>query len=122
MADPPAKTGTIGKQRNAEKWPRAPGFKPSWQKFKTRNPQISEAMTVFDRCKRAVPPEPLPGKMEDHKLDGPLKGFMDCHLDFDVVLIYKPLPNGAIKLLRVCDHSYLKGPKAKVLARLLRLE
>jgi addiction module RelE/StbE family toxin len=110
------------KQRNKAKWPQAPGFKASWQQFKAHNPQISDAMTTFDRCKRAIPPEPLPGKMDDHKLDGPLKGYMDCHLDADVVLIYKPLTDGAIKLLRVCDHSQLKGPKAKVLARLLKLE
>jgi addiction module RelE/StbE family toxin len=115
MAAPP-------KKRNNDKWPQAIGFKPSWQKFKTKNPQISDAMTTFDRCKRAVPPEQLPGKMDDHKLDGPLKGYMDCHLDYDVVLIYKPLPNGRIKLLRICDHSQLLGPKAKALAKLLNSE
>jgi mRNA-degrading endonuclease YafQ of YafQ-DinJ toxin-antitoxin module len=53
--------------------------------------------------------------MVDHKLGGPLKGYMDCHLDADVVLIYKPLPHGAI-------NSQLKGQKAKVLAKLLKLE
>ncbi len=56
-----------------EEWAIALGFKDSWQKFKT--PALSEAMTVFNRQKRAKPPEPLPAKMNDHKLDGPLKGF-----------------------------------------------
>jgi hypothetical protein len=74
----------------------------------------------FDRCKRAIPPQPLPGKMNDHKLGGPLKDFMECHLDDDVLLIYKPLPGGSIKLLRVCTHADLKGPKAKVLAKQLK--
>jgi addiction module RelE/StbE family toxin len=122
MAQRPEEPGKEEKKRNAAKWPRAPGFKLSWQKFKAKNPEISEAMTIFDRCKRAVPPEPLPGKMADHKLGGPLKGYMDCHLDHDVVLIYKPQPKGAIKLIRICDHSHLKGPKAKALAKLLDLE
>jgi addiction module RelE/StbE family toxin len=110
------------KPRNNAKWPQASGFKPSWKRFKAKNPQISEAMTVFDGCKRAIPPEPLPGKMDDHKLGGALSGYMDCHLDHDVVLVYKALPNGIIKLLRVCDHAQLKGPPAKVLAKLLKSE
>jgi mRNA-degrading endonuclease YafQ of YafQ-DinJ toxin-antitoxin module len=42
---------------------------------------------------------------------------MECHLDNDALLIYKPLPNGAIKLFRICEHADLKGPKAKALAK-----
>lgn len=101
-----------------EVWSLAPGFRDSWQQFKTDT--LSDAMTVFNRHKRATPPEPLPAKMKDHKLDGPLKGFMECHLEDDVLLIYKPMPKGAIKLLRICTHADLKGPKAKTLAKLLK--
>jgi len=32
--------------------------------------------------------------MNDHKLGGPLKEYMECHLDGDVLLIYKPLHGG----------------------------
>jgi addiction module RelE/StbE family toxin len=77
-------------------------------------------MRVFNRHKRATPPEPLPAKMSDHKLDGPLRGFMECHLDDDILLIYKTMPKGAIKLFRVCTHADLKGPKAKALTKLLK--
>ena len=79
-------------------------------------------MTEFDRCKRAVPPESLPPGMQDHKLTGLLAGFSECHLDDDVLLIYKPQSGGAIKLLRVCTHDDLKGPRAKALAKQLRQE
>lgn len=106
--------------RNNADWELAAGFKESWKQFKTDG--IRTAMTEFDRCKRAVPPEQLPGKMRDHKLDGPLKGFMECHLGDDVLLIYKTLSGGTIKLLRVCTHGDLKGPKAKTLAKLLKGE
>jgi mRNA interferase YafQ len=118
MPPPPGKPDPP--KRNNADWLQAPGFRASWKKFKVQYPHISDAMTTFDRCKRAVPPEPLPGKMEDHKLDGPLKGYMDCHLDDDVILLYKTLPNGAIKLLRICTHADLKGPKAKVLKKQLK--
>jgi addiction module RelE/StbE family toxin len=105
-------------QRNDAHWSMAPGFRESWKRHKTD--AVSEAMTEFDRYKRSVPPAELPGRMRDHKLDGPLKGFMECHLADDVLLIYKPVAGGAIKLLRVCTHADLKGPKAKTLAKLLK--
>jgi addiction module RelE/StbE family toxin len=104
--------------RNDEEWPLAPGFTESWKRFKSE--VISEAMTTFDRCKRAVPPQQLPAKMKDHKLLGPLKGYMECHLDDDALLIYKPMPNGTIKLFRMCEHADLKGPKAKALVKQLK--
>ena len=50
-------------------------------------------------------------------MDGPLKGFYDCHLDDDVILIYKPIGNGACKLFAVCTHADLTGPKAKIFSR-----
>jgi addiction module RelE/StbE family toxin len=106
--------------RNKEDWPLAAGFRESWQRFKTD--AISDAMTTFDRCKRAIPLQPLPAKMKDHNLKGALKGYSECHLDDDVLLIYKPAPNGAIKLFRVCTHEDLKGPKAKTLAKQLKSE
>ena len=77
-------------------WELAPGFRETWKRLLKENPSIKDAMAEFNRCKRANPPERLPGKMSDHKLDGPLKGFMDCHLAKDVILIYRPLQNGAI--------------------------
>jgi mRNA interferase YafQ len=111
---------SVGPKRNDQDWPQASGFKASWKQFKTD--AISDAMTEFDRCKRSNPPRQLPAKMKDHKLDGPLKGFMECHLADDVLLIYKPITGGAIKLLRVCTHADLKGPKAKALAKTLKSE
>src|ERR1700738_1488875 len=107
-------------KRNNVDWELALGFKNSWQRFKTD--AIREAMTTFDRCTRSTPPEPLPAKMNDHKLDGPFKGFMECHFDNDVLLIYKPIANGGIKLFRICTHADLKGPKGKVLAKQLKKE
>jgi mRNA-degrading endonuclease YafQ of YafQ-DinJ toxin-antitoxin module len=107
-------------KKGEAEWELAPGFKDSWKKHLTKNHEIKAAMTEFDRCKRAVPPTQLPGKMADHKLDGPLKGFMDCHLAQDVILIYKPIAKGAIKLFLLCDHDDLKGVKAKALLRRLK--
>jgi mRNA-degrading endonuclease YafQ of YafQ-DinJ toxin-antitoxin module len=70
-------------------------FRPLPRSPSVKTDVISEAMTTFDRCKRAVPPEILPATMKDHKLNGPFKGYMECHLEHEALLIYKPMPNGA---------------------------
>jgi addiction module RelE/StbE family toxin len=114
MADP-EKRDQAPPSRNDEDWPLAPGFAASWKRHKTR--PVSGAMTTFDRCKRAIPPQPLPAGMKDHNLKGPLKGFRECHLDANSLLIYKPVDNGAIKLFRVCTHDELSGPRAEALAK-----
>jgi addiction module RelE/StbE family toxin len=110
MVDP-----ATGKQekRNEGDWSLAPGFADTWKKYKTA--AVSDAMTAFDRCKRAVPPKPLPPNMKDHKLKGRLGAFRECHLGDDVLLIYQPLPDGTINLVTVCEHADLTGPKAKSL-------
>jgi mRNA-degrading endonuclease YafQ of YafQ-DinJ toxin-antitoxin module len=109
----------IESEKQEVEWELAPGFKDSWKRYLEANPGIKSAMTEFDRCKRANPPTPLPGKMADHKLVGPLKGFMDCHLADDIILIYKPIANGGIKLFLLCEHADLKGPKARSLRKRL---
>jgi addiction module RelE/StbE family toxin len=102
------------------KWELAPGFKASWKKYGKGNADITAEMAEFNRCKRCIPPEQLPGRMQDHKLEGPLKGFHDCHLADDIILIYKPLANGCYKLFVICTHADLKGPKQKILAKKLK--
>jgi mRNA interferase YafQ len=112
MADEP--------ERNDCKWPSAPGFKESWKKFKSDS--TTEAMKTFNDCKRSVPPRPLPRGMRDHKLEGPLKDYRECHLEGDILLIYKTLPDGVVRLLRVCTHNDIVGPKAQALAAALKGE
>lgn len=106
-------------KKSEVKWEIAPGFKEAWKHYSKLYPSIKEAMTEFNKCKRDTPPRQLPKKMKDHKLGGPLKEFMDCHLDEDVILIYKNKSGGAIKLLLICQHKDLEGPRAKDLAKRL---
>jgi addiction module RelE/StbE family toxin len=107
-------------KREETEWQLAPGFRASWKKFKSD--ALNEAMTTFNDCKRATPARALPRGMKDHKLSGPLKDFWECHLEGNTLLLYKPLPGGAIKLVRVCDHDGIAGPKGKALAASLKKE
>ena len=53
---------------------------------------------------------PLPAKYKDHALTGNHKGFRDCHIKPDLVLIYKKTEEGELlilKLVRLGSHSEL---------------
>lgn len=50
----------------------------------------------------------LPANLRDHALAGRWKGFRDCHVKPDLVLIYEKLP-GVVRLVRLGSHSELFG-------------
>ncbi len=51
--------------------------------------------------------QPLPPKNRDHVLAGKWKGFRDCHIEPDWVLIYQLSP-GRLGLARTGSHSDLE--------------
>lgn len=54
--------------------------------------------------------KPLPHKYQDHPLTGPWKGYRDCHITNDWVLIYKvDKKNKTLLLQRLGSHSELFG-------------
>lgn len=50
----------------------------------------------------------LPEQLRDHALIGRWKGYRDCHLRPDLVLVYRKTP-GALELVRLGSHSELFG-------------
>jgi mRNA interferase YafQ len=54
-----------------------------------------------------VADKPLPIKNRDHPLTGPYKGFRDCHIKPDVVLIYSKPNKNTLWLARIGTHSEL---------------
>ena len=51
--------------------------------------------------------EPLPEKYRDHSLIGDWSGYRECHIQPDLLLIYKKLDKGLLKLARLGSHSEL---------------
>ncbi|HHV6940066.1 TPA: type II toxin-antitoxin system YafQ family toxin, partial [Haemophilus influenzae] len=51
---------------------------------------------------------PLPEKYKDHALTGNWKGWRDCHIKNDLVLIYK-IVGDEIRLARLNTHSEIFG-------------
>ena len=52
---------------------------------------------------------PLPAKFSDHPLKGKLRGFRDCHVSPDWVLVYRKQDDGELLLVlnRITSHSNL---------------
>ncbi len=51
--------------------------------------------------------EPLPERYVDHALSGNWKGFRDCHIKPDLVLIYAKPDTQTLQLVRMGSHSEL---------------
>lgn len=49
--------------------------------------------------------ESIPEKYRDHALSGTLKGFRDCHIKPDLVLIYKINDDNVVELYQLNSHS-----------------
>ncbi|MCE2987965.1 MAG: type II toxin-antitoxin system YafQ family toxin [Phenylobacterium sp.] len=64
--------------------------------------ELMEVLDLLQAGKR------LPASRNDHPLKGQFKGYRDCHLKPDLVLIYKKSKT-TIKLARLGSHSELFG-------------
>lgn len=52
---------------------------------------------------------PLPEKYSDHALGGEWKGFRECHIKPDILLIYLKRDDDTLQLVRLGSHSELFG-------------
>lgn len=50
--------------------------------------------------------EPIPARCVDHALSGNWEGFRDCHIQPDLVLVYR-IFNNTLQLARIGSHSEL---------------
>ena len=72
------------------------------------NKTTREISTNGNQFKRDVKDIPLPEKYRDHGLEGQWKDCRDCHINPDLVLIYRKTEN-RLQLIRLGTHSELFG-------------
>ncbi len=56
-----------------------------------------------------VEDKPLPESYRDHALVGNWKGYRECHLKSDLLLIYRTQEPGILRIARLGSHSELFG-------------
>jgi mRNA interferase YafQ len=78
-------------------------FKKDYKKVKKQNKDIGKLSVVIDKL---AAKERLDAKYSDHPLTGSWKGFRDCHVEPDWILIYQTTAEALI-LARTGAHSEL---------------
>jgi mRNA interferase YafQ len=81
-------------------------FKRDYKREKKANPSLDAILTPILNLLAAD--AILPERLSDHALRGEWKGFRDCHVKPDLVLIYAKSA-GALSLARLGSHSELFG-------------
>jgi mRNA interferase YafQ len=81
-------------------------FKRDFKREKRTDPDLDGVLRPV--IVLLVADETLPEKLSDHGLSGTWKGYRDCHIKPDLVLIYKK-SEGKLSLARLGSHSELFG-------------
>lgn len=82
-------------------------FKKDFKREVKSDPRVNNLLS--DILNLLVSDTPLPSKLRDHGLSGEWRGFRDCHVKPDLVLIYKKVNDDVLKLVRLGSHSELFG-------------
>lgn len=87
---------------------RTTAFKRDYKR-EAKNPHHADIGSLFGEVLDHLLNEtPLPEANRDHPLKGDWKGYRDCHLKPDLVLIYRKTEE-EIELVRVGSHSEIFG-------------
>lgn len=82
---------------------RANSFKRSFKKIKLTDDEESNYIEIVYKL---LNEEELETKYKDHQLKGNMKGFRECHIKPDLLLIYR-VENDILELLDIGSHSEL---------------
>ena len=78
-------------------------FKRDYKKIKKQNKELNKLRILIEKL---ISGEKLQPKYNDHPLAGEFKGYRDCHIEPDWLLIYKKTADTLI-LERMGSHSVL---------------
>ncbi len=78
-------------------------FKKDYKRIKKQNKDLQKLRVVINKL---TIEEKLDLKYKDHSLTGSLKGYCDCHIEPDWLLLYK-LSGDTLLLERTGSHSEL---------------
>lgn len=81
-------------------------FKRDYKREARSDPDLDDSLWPVVECLRTD--APLPQSLSDHGLKGAWKGFRDCHIRPDLVLIYEK-PKNVLTLVRLGSHSEIFG-------------
>lgn len=83
-------------------------FKRDYKRAKANPRYAQDVRNLFESVALLLAnDEPLPDSYRDHALIGDWKGYRECHLKPDLLLIYKTEEPDILKIARLGSHSEL---------------
>lgn len=79
-------------------------FKEDLKRYKHKAEVIDKLETILNLLAEGLP---VPEENRPHLLTGNYKGYMECHVESDTLLIWWDKETGIIKLVRFGTHSEL---------------
>ncbi len=79
-------------------------FKKDLKRYKHKATVIDKLETILNLLVKGLP---VPEENRPHILTGNYKGYMECHVENDTLLIWWDKEDGIIKLVRFGTHSEL---------------
>ncbi len=79
-------------------------FKKDFKKYRNNPSKVKKIYEVIDMLRKEIP---LPKEYKAHTLVGNYKGYMECHIESDLLLIWWDKEKGVITLVRLGSHSEL---------------
>ncbi|MGM9821893.1 MAG: type II toxin-antitoxin system YafQ family toxin [Muribaculaceae bacterium] len=79
-------------------------FKKDLKRYKHKGEIISKLETILNLLIEGLP---IPEENRPHPLTGNYRGYMECHIESDTLLIWWDKETGVIKLVRFGTHSEL---------------
>lgn len=77
-------------------------FKKDLKRYANSKDKLEALRSILEMLKNETP---IPAKYSPHKLVGNYKGFMECHIQSDFLLIW--IEDDVIELVRLGSHSEL---------------
>ncbi|PWB00262.1 type II toxin-antitoxin system YafQ family toxin [Duncaniella muris] len=81
-------------------------YKKDYKRFRNNSKKVMELKEILNRLANE---EPIPEKHNPHMLTGDYKGYMECHIESDFLLIWFDPDTDQIDLVRLGSHSELFG-------------
>ncbi len=81
-------------------------YKKDYKRFRNNPKKVTALKEILNRLANE---EPIPEKHNPHMLTGDYKGYMECHIESDFLLIWFDPDTDQIDLVRLGSHSELFG-------------
>ncbi len=83
---------------------RSTQFKKDFKKYRNQTQKVESLFTIVKYLQNDIP---IPAEYKPHKLSGNYNGYLECHIEDDILLIWIDEASDVVKLVRLGSHAEL---------------